>query len=288
MLPYPSGTLHMGHILVYTIGDVLTHFRRRNGMHVLRPMGYDSFGLPAENAAIREGGRPREIVEKNIAHIRWEFKRLGYAMDWSREFSTHEPEYYRWTQWLFLKLYEAGLAYRKRHRSSGARRTRSCWRTSRSGGTLRVLRRRGRGANDGAVVLPDDGLRRRAARFDGREIDWPERILAMQRHWIGRSHGAEIVFRIDELDTDVPVFTTRADTLFGATFFVIAPEHPLVEQLAERSPRGTRSAPTRRSPRRSEARSGRRRSRRPASTRASTRRIPSTASACRSGSPTTC
>ena len=93
MLPYPSGTLHMGHILVYTIGDVLTHFRRRNGMQVLRPMGYDSFGLPAENAAIREGGRPREIVAKNIAHIRWEFQRLGYAMDWSREFSTHEPEY---------------------------------------------------------------------------------------------------------------------------------------------------------------------------------------------------
>src|ERR1700686_78983 len=107
MLPYPSGTLHMGHILVYTIGDVLTHFRRRNGMHVLRPMGYDSFGLPAENAAIREGRPPREIVERNIVHIRSEFKRLGYAFDWSREISTHEPEYYRWTQWLFLKLYEA-------------------------------------------------------------------------------------------------------------------------------------------------------------------------------------
>ncbi len=113
MLPYPSGTLHMGHVLVYTIGDVLTHFRRRNGVQVLRPMGYDGFGLPAENAAIKEGGRPREIVERNIAHIRWEFKRLGYAFDWSREFSTHEPEYYRWTQWLFLKLYEADLAFRK-------------------------------------------------------------------------------------------------------------------------------------------------------------------------------
>jgi leucyl-tRNA synthetase len=113
MLPYPSGSLHIGHVLVYTLGDVLAHFYRRTGSEVLRPMGYDSFGLPAENAAIKEGGHPREIVERNIEAIRWTMKRLGWAIDWSREFSTHEPEYYRWTQWLFLKFFEAGQAYRK-------------------------------------------------------------------------------------------------------------------------------------------------------------------------------
>ena len=113
MLPYPSGTLHMGHVLNYTMGDVLTHLRRRSGWKVLRPMGFDSFGLPAENAAIREGGHPREITERNIAAIREQMKRLGWAIDWEREVSAHEPGFYRWTQWLFLKFYERGLAYRK-------------------------------------------------------------------------------------------------------------------------------------------------------------------------------
>ncbi|MDX6412153.1 MAG: leucyl-tRNA synthetase, partial [Gaiellaceae bacterium] len=113
MLPYPSGSLHIGHVLVYTLGDVLAHFYRRTGSEVLRPMGYDSFGLPAENAAIKEGEHPRKIVERNIERIRAQMKRMGWAIDWSREFSTHEPEYYRWTQWLFLKFFEAGHAYRK-------------------------------------------------------------------------------------------------------------------------------------------------------------------------------
>src|SRR5213083_248947 len=113
MLPYPSGNLHMGHVLNYTLGDVVTHYRRRHGFTVLRPMGFDAFGLPAENAAIRGGGHPRETTERNIEGIREFMKRVGWSIDWSREFSTHTPDYYRWTQWLFLKLYEAGLAYRK-------------------------------------------------------------------------------------------------------------------------------------------------------------------------------
>jgi leucyl-tRNA synthetase len=113
MLPYPSGDLHMGHVLNYTLGDVITHYRRRNGYSVLRPMGYDSFGLPAENAAIRQGAPPRPTTEQSISNIRRQMQRLGWAIDWDRELSTHEPEYYRWTQWLFLKLLEAGLAYRK-------------------------------------------------------------------------------------------------------------------------------------------------------------------------------
>ena len=236
MLPYPSGTLHMGHVLVYTIGDVLTHYRRRNGMRVLRPMGYDSFGLPAENAAIKEGGHPREIVERNIEHIRWEFKRFGYAIDWEREFSTHEPTYYRWTQWLFLRLFEAGLAYRKEapvkwcpndqtvlanEQVKEGRCERCGFEVVSKNLTQWFFR-----ITDYAQQLLDD--------MDA--LDWPERILAMQRHWIGRSDGAEIVFRIEELDLDVPAFTTRPDTIFGATFFVLAPDHPLVERLAQGSP----------------------------------------------------
>ncbi|MHB8469646.1 MAG: leucine--tRNA ligase [Gaiellaceae bacterium] len=236
MWPYPSGTLHMGHVLVYTIGDVLTRFRRRQGMEVLHPIGFDSFGLPAENAAIREGGSPREITERNIRTITESMRRMGWAFDWSRLISAHEPSYYRWDQWLFLKLFEAGLAYRK------AAPVKWC-------------------PND-QVVLANEQVHDGRCEYCGAEVTaknleqwffrttayaqellddldglaWAERIKAMQRNWIGRSEGAEILFRVDELEADVAVFTTRPDTLYGATFFVLAPEHPLVEQLAERSP----------------------------------------------------
>jgi leucyl-tRNA synthetase len=238
MLPYSSGTLHMGHMLVYTIGDVVTHFRRRNGMRVLHPQGFDSFGLPAENAAFAAGGHPREITERNIANIRRSMRRIGWAIDWTRELSTHEVGYYRWQQWLFLELFDRGLAYRK-------------------GAPVKWC------PNDQTVlaneqVLPDGTCERCGAQVESRvmeqwffritdyaqtllddleTVDWPESIKARQRNWIGRSDGAEIVFRIDELGEDVPVFTTRPDTLFGATFFVLAPEHELVEQLAARSER---------------------------------------------------
>jgi leucyl-tRNA synthetase len=231
MLPYPSGHLHMGHVLNYTLGDVLTHFHRRNGRTVLRPMGFDSFGLPAENAAIREGGHPREIVEDNIVNIRRQMRRLGWAIDWDRETSAHEPEFYRWTQWLFLKFFEAGLAYRKQAPVNWC-------------------------PNDQTVLsneqVIDGRCERCGAEVEGRDleqwffritayadalledhalIDWPERTKTIQRNWIGRSEGAELQFKIDELDEDVAVFTTRPDTLFGATFFVLAPEHPLVQRV---------------------------------------------------------
>jgi leucyl-tRNA synthetase len=233
MLPYPSGNLHMGHVLNYTLGDVVTHYRRRNGFTVLRPMGFDSFGLPAENAAIREGGHPREITERNIANIRVQMRRLGWAIDWDREVSAHEPTYYRWTQWLFLKFFEAGLAYRK------AAPVNWC-------------------PNDQTVLaneqVVDGKCERCGAEVEARNleqwffkitayadallgdhatIDWPDRTIAIQRNWIGRSEGAEVIFRVEELDVDIPVFTTRPDTLFGATFFVLAPEHPLVERLVD-------------------------------------------------------
>jgi leucyl-tRNA synthetase len=238
MLPYPSGSLHIGHVLVYTLGDVLAHFYRRTGSEVLRPMGYDSFGLPAENAAIKEGEHPRVIVERNIEAIRRTMKRLGWAIDWSREFSTHEPEYYRWTQWLFLKFFEAGQVYRKAALVN--------WCPNDQTILANEQVRDGRCERCGAEVEArklDEWFFRITAYADHlldemKDVEWPERVLAMQRNWIGRSEGAEILFRVDELDLDMPVFTTRPDTLFGATFFVLAPEHPLVDQLAEKSPNG--------------------------------------------------
>ena len=233
MLPYPSGTLHLGHLLVYTIGDVATHFRRRNGYRVLHPMGFDAFGLPAENAAIREGAHPRPTTDRHIAGIRRSMHRIGWWIDWPREVSTHEPSYYRWQQWQFLKFLERGLAYRK-----GAH-VKWC-------------------PNDQTVVaneqvLADGTCERCGAEVESRVMEqwffritdyadallddletvtWPESIKARQRNWIGRSEGAEIVFRIEESDDAVTVFTTRPDTLFGATFFVLAPEHELVAGLA--------------------------------------------------------
>jgi leucyl-tRNA synthetase len=234
-LPYPSGTLHMGHMLVYTIGDVRSHFQRRNGREVMRPMGWDSFGLPAENAAIRGGGHPREMTERNIEHIRAFMKRVGWAIDWDREIAAHDPDYYRWTQWLFLKLYEAGLAYRKAAPVN--------WCPNDQTVLANEQVKDGRCERCGAVVearnLEQWFFRTTAYAdelldFDG--LQWPERIVAMQRNWIGRSEGAELIFRVDELDIDIPVFTTRPDTVFGATFFVLAPEHELVSRLVAGTP----------------------------------------------------
>ncbi len=234
-LPYPSGTLHMGHMLVYTLGDVRAHFQRRTGHEVMRPMGWDSFGLPAENAAIRGGDPPRESTERNIEHIRAFMKRVGWAIDWDRELAAHRPDYYRWTQWLFLKLYEAGLAYRKASPVN--------WCPNDQTVLANEQVKDGRCERCGAVVearnLEQWFFRTTAYAdemldFDG--LQWPERIVAMQRNWIGRSEGAEILFRIEELDIDVPVFTTRPDTLFGATFFVFAPEHELVARLVAGTP----------------------------------------------------
>jgi leucyl-tRNA synthetase len=238
MLPYPSGNLHMGHVLNYTLGDVLTHFHRRQGEHVLRPMGWDSFGLPAENAAIREGGHPREITERNIETIEHQMRRLGWAIDWDRVIAAHDPAYYHWTQWLFLRFFERDLAYRKEAPVNWCPNDQTVLANEQviDGHCERC------GAEVEARKMEQwffritsyaDALLR-----DHAQIDWPERTKTIQRNWIGRSEGAELLCRIDELDVDVPVFTTRADTVFGATFFVLAPEHPLVDEIAERSPNG--------------------------------------------------
>ena len=212
------------------MGDVLTHFRRRNGWTVLRPMGWDSFGLPAENAAIKEGGHPKEIVERNIVEIRDQMKRIGWAIDWDREVGAHEPEFYRWTQWLFLRFYERGLAYRKAapvnwcpfDQTVIANEYVVDGRCDRCGNLVEL--RQMEQWFFKITQYADELLR-----YEGGS--WPERTVTIQRNWIGRSEGAEILFRDEELDTDIPVFTTRPDTLYGATFFVLAPEHPLVERM---------------------------------------------------------
>ncbi len=230
-LPYPSGTLHIGHLLVYTIGDVVTRFRARNGMHVLHPQGFDSFGLPAENAAIREGVHPRTSTERNIEAITSSYRRLGWAYDWDRLLSTHDPTYYRWQQWQFLKFLERGLAYRKgapvkwcpNDQTVLANEQVHDGHCERCGAEVesRLMEQWFFRITDYAQALLDD--------LD--TVDWPESIKARQRNWIGRSEGAEIRFRIEEWDEDVAVFTTRPDTLYGATFFVLAPEHDLVERI---------------------------------------------------------
>ncbi|MDQ3858751.1 MAG: leucine--tRNA ligase [Actinomycetota bacterium] len=232
MLPYPSGELHMGHVRNYMLGEVVAHFRRRNGYAVLRPMGFDAFGLPAENAAIREGGHPREVTERNIAAIRAQMERMGWAIDWDRVLATHEPEYYRWTQWLFLRFLERGLAYRKEAPVKWCPNDQTVLANEQviDGRCERC------GAEVEARALEQWFFRITAyadALLDDMALleSWPERVLTMQRNWIGRSDGAEIVFPVEGVDEEVRVFTTRPDTLFGATFFVLAPEHPLVGRL---------------------------------------------------------
>ncbi len=231
MLPYPSGSLHMGHVLNYTLGDVVTHFRRRHGYAVLRPMGFDSFGLPAENAAIKDGGHPLEITERNMEAIRHQMRIMGWAIDWDREVSAHEPTYYRWTQWLFLKFLEHGLAYRKEAPVNWCPHDQTvlanehvvdgrCWRCG------HIVEVRNMAQWFFKITAYADALLQ-----DLQTIDWPERTKKIQTNWIGRSEGAEVLFRVEELDRDIPVFTTRPDTLFGATFFVVAPESPLVDML---------------------------------------------------------
>jgi leucyl-tRNA synthetase len=233
MLPYPSGEPHIGHLKTYSVGDAIAHFHRRTGHRVLHPMGYDAFGLPAENHAIKTGEHPRESTAKSIESFQRQFREWGISIDWTREFGTHEPRYYRWTQWIFLRLLERGLANRKEaavkwcpyDQTVLANEQVIDGRCERCGHEveIRQLEQWFFRITDYADRLLDD--------LD--TIDWPEHVKTMQRNWIGRSEGAEVTFRCEELGIDYPVFTTRPDTLFGATFFVLAPEHPDVFRLAE-------------------------------------------------------
>jgi leucyl-tRNA synthetase len=232
MLPYPSGEPHVGHLKNYALGDAIAHYHRRTGHRVLHPMGYDAFGLPAENNAIKTGVHPRVATDKSIAAYRHWFHRWGISIDWSRELGTHEPTYYRWTQWIFLKLYERGLAYRKEaavkwcpfDQTVLANEQVIDGRCERCGHEVEL-----RQLEQWFFRITEYADRLLA---DLDTIHWPEHVKAMQRNWIGRSEGAEVTFHCDALNTDYTVFTTRPDTLFGATFFVMAPEHPDVFKLA--------------------------------------------------------
>ena len=237
MLPYPSGEPHVGHLKCYAVGDAIAHFRRRHGFEVIHPMGYDAFGLPAENNAIKTGEAPRVATERSIESFRKQFQEWGISIDWSREIGTHTPEYYRWTQWIFLQLFEQGLAYRTEAPVQW------CPKDATVLANEQVVD--GRCERCGTEVIQrsleqwffkiSDYADRLLADFDKLE-SWPEHVITMQRNWIGRSEGAEVVFRCEEVDLDFPVFTTRPDTLFGATFFVLAPEHPELARLVAGTP----------------------------------------------------
>lgn len=233
MFPYPSGAgLHVGHVRNFTIVDVLARFYTQQEMNVLRPFGYDTFGLPAENYAIKTGISPQEATKTNITNFRKQLKRLGYAIDWSREINTSDPEYYKWTQWCFLQLYKKGLAYRKESYqwwcpvdqtvlANEQVENGCCWRCGHE-----VEKKKMKQWFFKITEYADELL----ADIDA--LDWPDKIKTMQRNWIGRSEGAEIEFEVASVaNTYIKVFTTRPDTVFGVTFLVLAPEHPAVKKL---------------------------------------------------------
>jgi leucyl-tRNA synthetase len=240
MLPYPSGTLHMGHMRNYTIGDAVAWYRRMRGFHVLHPMGFDSFGLPAENAAIHHQVDPRTWTNSNIAELKRACFRFGFSYDWRRELSTCEPEYYRWNQWFFLRMLERGLAYRKRSRVNWCTRcctvlaneqvvNGACWRHEDTPVEAREIEQwflR-------TTAYADELLREIAFL----EAGWPERVLTMQRNWIGKSQGARVRFEVEGLaGAAIEVFTTRIDTIYGANAVILSAEHPLLPRLLEGAP----------------------------------------------------
>ena len=233
MFSYPSGDLHMGHAEAFSGGDAVARFATLRGYNVLHPIGWDAFGLPAENAAIKRGIHPAEWTYANIAQQAWSFRRLGMSFDWTRRINTCDPEYYRWTQWLFLRLFERGLAYRKNAPTNWCPKDQTVLANEQviNGACERcgtpVVRR---DLTQWFFKITDYAQR---LLDDMESLEWPERVITMQRNWIGRSEGASVTFEIAETGDAVEVFTTRPDTLWGVTFFVFAPEHPLVPKLVE-------------------------------------------------------
>ena len=241
MLPYPSGTLHMGHMRNYTIGDVVARVKHMRGFNVMHPMGWDAFGLPAENAAIKNNTHPRTWTNNNIAEFRRVLRRFGFSYDWRREISTCEPEYYRWNQWFFLRMLERRLAYRKKSRVNWCPKCCTvlaneqvvngyCWRHEDTLVETREIEQWFLRTTAYADQLLDD--------LKLLEGGWPERVITMQRNWIGKSQGARVKFAVADVAGAEPVevFTTRIDTIYGATAVILAPTHPLVEKLIEGSP----------------------------------------------------
>jgi len=242
MLPYPSGTMHMGHMRNYAIGDVVARVKRMRGFNVLHPMGWDAFGLPAENAAIKNNTHPREWTNKNIAEFQRVLRRFGFSYDWRREISTCEPEYYRWNQWFFLRMLERGLAYRKKSRVNWCPKCCTvlaneqvinggyCWRHEDTLVESREIEQWFLKTTAYAEQLLDD--------LKELEGGWPERVILMQRNWIGKSQGVKVKFAVADAAGVEPieVFTTRIDTVYGATAVILAPGHPLLPKLLKDSP----------------------------------------------------
>jgi len=237
MFPYPSGPAHMGHVANYNLGDVLARYYRRRGMNVLHPMGWDGFGLPAENAAIRSGVHPARYTWDNIAKLKEGLQRLGYSYDWERELATCSPDYYRWTQWFFLKFYEKGLAYKALGWANWCPSCRTVLANEQviSGRCERCDTLVEQKALSQWFFRITAYAERLLADMD-QLAGWPESVLTMQRNWIGRSEGCEVIFRVKETGQEIPIFTTRPDTLWGVTFFLLAPEHPLVDELTRGTP----------------------------------------------------
>ena len=296
MLPYPSGRLHMGHVRNYSIGDVVARFRRMRGFNVMHPMGWDSFGMPAENAAIKHGIHPAIWTRENIAAMRAQLKTLGFAYDWEREIASHTPEYYRWNQWLFLRFLEHGLAYRKEALVNWCPSCETvlaneqvedglCWRCA------NVVEERHLSQWFFRITEYVDELLADVDKLDG----WPERVRTMQRNWIGRSEGARVTFGVDGDAEALEVFTTRIDTIFGATFMVLAPEHPLARRWYEEGPGADADlghdafqSPRRRAGEDEPAPASREDGEKEGVFTGHFAVNPSTVSACRSGSPTSC
>jgi leucyl-tRNA synthetase len=233
MFPYPSGKLHMGHVRNYSIGDVVARFKTMQGFHVLHPMGWDAFGLPAENAAIKHGGiHPAEWTIDNIDNMRAQLKQMGISYDWNREVATCHPGYYHWTQWLFLQLLHRGLAYKKKAAVNWCPECATVLANEqvKDGGCERCktpVEKRELAQWFFKITAYAERLLKDMELLEG----WPEKVKIMQENWIGRSEGAEIDFKVDGMDDTITVYTTRPDTVFGVTYMVLAPEHPLVEKL---------------------------------------------------------
>lgn len=239
MLPYPSGKLHVGHARNYTIGDVIARYKRMKGYNVLNPMGWDSFGLPAENAAIQNGAHPAVWTKSNIENMRRQLKLLGFSYDWDREIASYTPEYYKWNQWMFKRLYEKGLIYKKKSLVNWCPDCNTvlaneqvedgkCWRHSKTSVIQKELEQWFFKITDYA----DELLEGHKELKDG----WPEKVLTMQKNWIGKSYGTEIVFTVAETGKELPMFTTRIDTIYGVSYCVVAPEHPIVEEVIKVNP----------------------------------------------------
>ena len=238
MFPYPSGNIHMGHVRNYTIGDVVARYKKMCGKNVLHPMGWDAFGMPAENAAIENNTHPAKWTYDNISGMKAQLKRMGFSYDWDREFATCDPEYYRWEQLVFLKMYEKGLAYKKRTHVNWCEKCQTvlaneqvengcCWRHTDQEVSIKEM-------DSWFLKITDYG--EDILDYCDRLPGWPERVLTMQRNWIGKSHGAIIRFPLKDSDEVIEVFTTRQDTVFGATFLCFAPEHPMVREIIKGLP----------------------------------------------------